>query len=143
LPLLQPILGHIVRETALRHPRLFARLGPHAQKTFLMDITNLPFVLWLRPDPAAPELRAMRRRALPACDATIRGSFLTLLQLVDGRLDGDALFFSRAIQVTGDTEAIVCLRNALDDLDMTLAEIVAGMFGPGGLGVLRRVGAGA
>ena len=67
---------------------------------------------------------------------------MNLLRLIDGRMDGDAIFFSRALQIEGDTEAIVSLRNALDNIEGSLAESVAGFFGrPGrfGLSLLRKV----
>ncbi len=49
--------------------------------------------------------------------------------MIDGSLDGDALFFSRALRVTGDTEAVVALRNALDDFEGSALESVVGSFG--------------
>lgn len=54
-----------------------------------------------------------------------------------------ALFFTRELVIEGDTEAAVCLRNALDDLDGSIADDIADMFGPPGraaLALLRRVG---
>ncbi len=45
--------------------------------------------------------------------------------MIDGQTDSDALFFNRKLSVTGDTEAIVALRNALNDMDATLADDVA------------------
>jgi predicted lipid carrier protein YhbT len=36
------------------------------------------------------------------------------MQLLEGKLDGDALFFSRDLVVDGDTEAVVMLRNIID-----------------------------
>jgi predicted lipid carrier protein YhbT len=38
-----------------------------------------------------------------------------LIGMTDGSYDGDALFFSRDIHVDGDMEAVVALRNAIDD----------------------------
>lgn len=141
--LLQPVLGRIVRRIARLRPEIFGRIGPHVKKCFIIDPVNMPFVLVLHPDPASPRLRAARRRAAPAPDARIAGNFLTLLAVADGRLDGDALFFTRELVVEGDTEAAVCLRHALDDLEGSIADDVADMFGPPGrvvLGLLRRVG---
>jgi predicted lipid carrier protein YhbT len=143
LPLfpLQPLLGLIVRKIAAQRPEIFDRIGPHTGKCFLIDPVNLPFVLILYPDPAAPRLRAVRRHNAPAFDARIAATFLTLLDLVDGRLDGDALFFTRGLIVEGDTEATVCLRTALDDLEGSIADDVAALFGPPGqaaLALLRR-----
>lgn len=140
--LLQPLLGRIVRRIAARRPELFARIGPHKDKIFLIDPVNMPFVMLLQPDPENPGLRAARRRENPYYDSRIAGSFLTLLDMIDGRLDGDALFFTRELSVEGDTEAVVCLRNALDDLEGSVPDDIAAMFGPPGraaLSALRRI----
>jgi len=67
---------------------------------------------------------------VPHSHARIAGSFLDLFDLIDGSLDGDALFFSRKLRVTGDTEAVVALRNALDDVDGGVVESITKAFGP-------------
>lgn len=136
---LQPLLSRVVRRIAARHPSLFARLGPHQSTDFLIDPVELPFALHLRPDPEALVFRAVPRDAAPRAGATIRGRFLLLLELVDAEEDGDAAFFSRDLEVTGDTEAVVRLRNALDDMDGSLAEETAAMFGPPGRAILARL----
>ena len=132
LPLfvLQPLLRHIVTTVARKHPDLFERLGDSQKKSFLIDPRGLPLVLLLQPDADAPRLQAFNRHRLPPCDVRISGSFPTLLRMIDGQTDSDALFFSRALTISGDTEASVALRNALDDLDTTLAEDVVSCFGP-------------
>jgi predicted lipid carrier protein YhbT len=130
LPLLQPILTLIGTQVARAQPEVFARLGPHALKSFVIDPTDLPFVLVLKPKPGAPSLSAWRRGDVPYCHARIAGSFLDLFDLIDGSLDGDALFFSRKLQVTGDTEAAVALRNALDDVDGGVVGSITRAFGP-------------
>lgn len=135
----QPILTRVVRRIAERHPSIFARLGPHRATDFLIDPVELPFALHLRPDPQALIFRAVPRDAAPRAGATIRGRFMLLLELVDSEEDGDAAFFSRDLEVTGDTEAVVRLRNALDDIDGSLAEETAAMFGPPGRAILARL----
>jgi predicted lipid carrier protein YhbT len=130
LPLLQPILTLIGTQVAKNQPDVFARLGPHAQKSFVIDPTDFPFVLVLKPRPDAPSLSAWRRSEVPYSHARIAGSFLDLFDLIDGSLDGDALFFSRKLRVTGDTEAVVALRNALDDVDGGVVQSVTRAFGP-------------
>lgn len=136
---LQPILSRVVRRIAARHPALFARLGPDRTTEFLIDPVELPFALHLRPDPQALVFRAVPRDVAPRAGATIRGRFLLLLELVDAEQDGDAAFFSRDLEVTGDTEAVVRLRNALDDMDGSLAEETAAMFGLPGRAILARL----
>ncbi len=136
---LQPVLSRVVRQTAARHPALFARLGPHQTTDFLIDPVELPFALHLRPDPEALAFRAVPRDATPRAGAMIRGPFLLLLELVDAEEDGDSAFFSRDLEVSGDTEAVVRLRNALDDMDGSLAEETASMFGIAGRAILARL----
>jgi predicted lipid carrier protein YhbT len=141
--LLQPLLARIARRIAADNPSLFRRLGRHCATRFVIAPGGLPFVLLLRPDPAEPQLRAFALGAEPPHDARIAGRFLDLLGLIDGERDGDALFFSRGLDVTGDTEAVVSLRNALDDVEGSIAQKVADMFGPPGrlaLALLRRAG---
>ncbi|MCV2865118.1 ubiquinone anaerobic biosynthesis accessory factor UbiT [Albidovulum sediminicola] len=135
----QPILSRVVRRVAARHPSLFARLGPHQSTDFLIDPIELPFALHLRPDPKALVFRAVPRDAAPKAGAVIRGRFLLLLELMDSEEDGDAAFFSRDLEVAGDTEAVVRLRNALDDVDGSIAEEAAAMFGPPGKAILARL----
>ena len=119
LAVMQPILGHIA-----------SHVGVHARKRFLIDPIDLPFVLILSPEPNRPNLRAYRRYENPAHDAAIAGKFFILLEMIDGSLDGDALFFSRDLRVRGDTEAIVALRNALDDFEGIAFDSVVASFGP-------------
>jgi O2-independent ubiquinone biosynthesis accessory factor UbiT len=135
----QPILSRVVRRIAERHPSLFARLGPHQRTDFLIDPVDLPFALHLRPDPAALVFRAVPRDAAPQAGAVIRGRFMLLLELMDSEEDGDAAFFSRDLEVTGNTEAVVRLRNALDDVDGSIAEETAAMFGAPGRAILARL----
>ena len=130
LAVIQPILGRIAAHVAQDRPELFARLGVHARKRFLIDPTDLPFVLVLSPDNNRPHLRAYRRYENPPHDATIAGKFFILLDMIDGTLDGDALFFTRDLRVGGDTEAVVALRNALDDFEGSALDSVVSSFGP-------------
>lgn len=127
---LQPLLEHIAVRVAQRRPELFARLGDSCKKRFLIDPTNLPFFLLLKPDPQKPQLTAHNRGSEIEHDVCISATFRTLLKMIDSQSDSDALFFTRDLQITGDTEAIVALRNALDDMDGTLASDVAASFGP-------------
>lgn len=141
---LNPVLGRVVRRIAARHPEMFARIAPYQKADFLVVPNELPFALHLRPDPDAPLMRAVPKAPEPHSDARIAGPFFLLLNLVDGESDGDAAFFSRDLDVSGNTEAVVSLRNALDDVDGSIAQETADLFGPPGravLGLLRRRGA--
>ena len=129
----QAALDRIVTNIHRDRPRLFARMGEASKKSILIDPTDMPFVIRMLPDNETPDMRAFRRSSdLPESDAQIRGTFAGLFKLLDTQLDGDALFFSRDLKVTGDLEVVVALRNALDDIDGSIASDVAALFGPPG-----------
>ena len=123
------VLGHVARGLAERHPGLFARLGPHAEKRFLIDPTDLPFCFLIRPKPSGPRIEALGRAAAAAWDSRIAGPLAALLGMVHGAYDGDALFFSRDIVIEGDTEAALALRNAIDDAEIDLFTEAAASLG--------------
>jgi len=130
LVLMQPVLDRIATHVARSRPEMFARLGPHAGKRFLIDPIDLPFVFMLVPTAVRPHLSASWRGESPQHDAAIAGVFLDLFDMISGTSDGDALFFTRDLRVSGDTEAVVALRNALDDFGGSAADTVLGAFGP-------------
>lgn len=125
--LLGPALTATARLAARRHPDLFERLAAIPDPTFALVPDELPVAVVVRADTRRPEMRAVAKRDLdPArVAAVVRGPLRRLAALADGRLDGDALFFSREIAIEGSTEAAVALRNALDNAELGgLAELV-------------------
>lgn len=129
---LQPLMRHIVRRVAASYPDMFARLGVHRTSRYVIKPTDLPLSLYLQPNPARPVLRVLSASARPAHDAHIAAPFAVLMRMIEADADGDALFFSRDLEISGDTEAIVSLRNAIDSLDRRLTDIVADVLGPAG-----------
>ena len=127
-------LRRFIGSLAERHPSLVSRLDDQATKTFLIDPTDVAIAFVLKPDPAMPRLEAVKRAAdgsVPAPrDARIAGPLAALLGMVHGAFDGDALFFSRDIVIEGDTEAVLALRNAVDDAEIDLVAEVAAIAGP-------------
>ena len=156
LPLLRPLLGRamsplpllplelvlnrFLQRVVARNPRIFARLGPHAQKRFGIKPTDLPFAFVIEAAAPCPRLSVVRQ--LPAdVDARISSSLANLLALLEGRLDGDALMFSRQLVIEGDVEAVLALRNAIDDSRIDLVDEIGNLFGPLGEPVRRLLGA--
>lgn len=121
-----------MRAVRARHPGLFDRLSGIADPVYLVDPVDLPFVFILRADPQAPSLRVTGDASGVEASATIRGPFLRLIDLLEGRIDGDALFFTRELTIEGDTEAVVALRNAVDGAEISVMDDVLSLFGPFG-----------
>lgn len=140
---LQALLRAVLRRLEARHPEVFARLRPLASTTFLIEPWDVPFKVVLRPGARPSDLRVLRQETpTPAVAAVIGGSLTTLLALLQGRGDGDALFFSRDLVFEGDTEAVLTLRNALDGADIDVFEDVISALGPLAATVRRLAGPG-
>ncbi|MCK4206122.1 SCP2 domain-containing protein [Brucella pituitosa] len=126
--LLSPIVSRVFFQVIRAHPGLFERLGEHVNKRFGFRPSDLPLAFLV--EPGAPRISVLRSSAEFVTDAAIEGPLVMLLALLEGKLDGDALFFSRDITVTGDMEAMLALRNALDDCNVDLPADLGKGAGP-------------
>lgn len=129
LQLVERPLRRLLRASLARHPGVLARLGPYADKRFLIVPSDLTFALLITP--AQGTLTVLRQKTPVRFDARITGPLAAFLGLVHGAYDGDALFFSRDLVVEGDTGAVLALRNAIDDAEIDLARDVLAALGYG------------
>jgi predicted lipid carrier protein YhbT len=125
---LDPALAALLAALRRRHPEVLARLDAFAGATVLIDPVELPtaLVLTLGATADAASLRAAAKDA--RATTVVRGPFRVLLALLEGRLDGDGAFFARQLEVAGDTELLLALRNAIDAAEVDLvADLVHGL----------------
>jgi len=118
---LQYTIDHIQKN----HPAILARLEQIASTVFLIRPTDFPhdFRLTIQKNHMSCQIED---EFMAPADVTICGPLLSLMAMMDGKLDGDALFFSRDLTIEGDTAALLTLRNAVDSDDIDLrAEIIA------------------
>lgn len=132
LPLfpLQRALNLAVTEILRRRPGVLSRLADRGCVVFLIDPVDLPFVFLLHADAKTAAVTVARRAGPEEVSAAIRGPLLSLMDLLQGRIDGDSLFFSRELVVEGDTEAVVALRNAVDDAEIDMLADLLAPLGP-------------
>ncbi|NTZ92550.1 ubiquinone anaerobic biosynthesis accessory factor UbiT [Agrobacterium tumefaciens] len=128
LAVVQRATAAMLAQIMKRHPDLFGRLGEHCNKRFTFLPVDLPFAFMV--EPARPAITVSRKGRLPKADAAVEGPLFMLLALMEGRQDADALFFSRDLSVTGDMEATLALRNALDDSGIDLPRDLGSFAGP-------------
>jgi predicted lipid carrier protein YhbT len=128
--ILSPAFAVALRIMHRRHGALFDRLGKYGDRRYLIDPTDLPFSFLLIPRAGDPQAWVIGPLEEPDADVTIRGSLSTLIALLEGRVDGDALFFSRELAIEGDTEALLALRNAVDGEGIDLFQDFATLLGP-------------
>ncbi len=124
-------VGALIRGMQRAHPKLFQNLARLKPAIVHVDPTDLPHRFELKyGGDEKPRVRVLEKTGQGAADATIKGDLDILLNLLEGRIDGDALFFTRGLVIMGDTSAIVALRNTLDREEIDLFADVTGLFGP-------------
>lgn len=116
------------RRLLIEHPDLFERLGEHKTKCFAFVPSDLPLTFLVEPE--RQQLKVSRKPVEPEADTRVEAPLFLLLALLEGRCDADALFFSRDLSVTGDMEAMLAMRNALDDCDVDLPRDLSRIGGP-------------
>ena len=129
-PVLSRAIEVVMRRMRRRHAKLFANLAGLPPAVVCLKPTDMPhaFRLVLGQEPVLFEVANAGHTQEPT--ATISGSLQALVDMLEGRADGDKLFFSRDIQITGDTSAIVGLRNTLDREEIDLFTEITSLCGP-------------
>lgn len=126
--LIERICRAMFARIAKVHPGLFERLDEHQAKRFAFLPTDLPLAFVVVP--ATQEISVFRKPVDVKADAVTEAPLFMLLALMEGRCDADALFFSRDLSVTGDMEAMLAMRNALDASNIDLQKDLARLAGP-------------
>jgi len=123
-PLLQCVLDAAAAQLLRRHSSISERLARWCGASVLIKPADaaVALVLDIAAPPAACRLRVASLREAVSANARIEGPLVALIDLLEGRSDGDALFFSRDLVISGDTELIVGLRNALDGTEIDLLD---------------------
>ena len=119
---LEMVLSRALRSLASRRPELFERLGVHSRCVFVVRPTDLDFAFSVVPHRWQGRVSLVRPETRG--DVHIEGPLLSLIGLLDGSLDGDALFFNRVISVTGRTDALLALRNAIEEAELRPSDLL-------------------
>lgn len=130
LPLVEHLLNRCMRRLDAHCPNLRGRLADANGKCFALVMVDMPFTVLMRIKNGSPACVLLSKHNVYSADVSIHATSQKLLALLEGKEDGDALFFSRHLQVSGDTEALLILRNALDSEPVNLREILYSVFGP-------------
>jgi predicted lipid carrier protein YhbT len=117
------ICGRFAVNATAARPSFAARLGRYSGVTFAIDPVDCPFAFLVTLRSSGPALGLVRDLAGARYAARIAAPLVVLLGMLDGTYDGDALFFSRDLVIEGDTEAVLALRNALDDAELDPATV--------------------
>jgi len=128
-PLIQILLNHSLRKMHNKYPRIFAKIAEKEDVSFLIVPLDLPFNFYLIVSKDNPSLSVERKDCDFTADATIKATLFNLLNMFEGKLDGDAAFFSKSLVIEGSTAAIVALRNAIDSENINIVQDLTEDFG--------------
>lgn len=117
-------IRHLINRSLAARPSFQARLAEYAGRRFAIDPTDCPFTFYITAAGGKAGVEILPEGEDVHFDARIRAPLIVLMGMVDGTYDGDALFFSRDLTIEGDTEAVLALRNAMEDAEFTPGEVI-------------------
>jgi O2-independent ubiquinone biosynthesis accessory factor UbiT len=130
----QPVVAALVRRLTRglprRQPTLTRRLAELDGKRLLIVPDELTYAFLLSFPSGEVKIELVDPAEAPDTEAQMRGPLRLFYDLVRGGRDGDALFFSRELAVTGDMAAAVTLRNAMDGSGVDLFAEFLDLPGP-------------
>ncbi len=105
--------GAVVAAMTELHPALKLKLAELDGKLFRFEATDIDKAFYLQ---IIDKEVSVVVHAAKSPDVTMRGTVKVLLDVFTGRVDPDTVFFSRRLEITGDTAAAVHLKNILATL---------------------------
>lgn len=104
-----------------KHPEISERLTEFYGQSVLIEVRDLFLYVILKIEEKL-SADVVAHSFSTTTKAAIHGDLHSLLKLIQGESDGDALFFSRELSFEGDTEIVVAIRNAFDGTSIALAQ---------------------
>ncbi|MFO1025784.1 MAG: SCP2 sterol-binding domain-containing protein [Acetobacteraceae bacterium] len=129
-PVLAPMVRVLNRTLRRRHPGLVKEFGRLDPAVVYITLTDVPHRFKIAYGNGRMDVAVLTGTDPPPPDAAMRGSLATMIDLLEGRIDSDAMFFTRDLQVTGSTAVSVAVRNTLDREVIDLRDDIAAAFGP-------------
>lgn len=128
-PVLARFAAAVIRNMDQVHPRLLSNLSRLEPAVVHIAPIDLPyrFELKLGREPVG---FAIIEHETTGADAEIVASVATFVDLLEGRIDSDTLFFQRDLKISGNTAVIVGLRNVLDREELGIVNIISAPLGP-------------
>jgi predicted lipid carrier protein YhbT len=129
-PVLARMVGLLTRIMRRRHPHLVENFSRLDHAIIHIEPTDLPHRFEIEFGAGQMDVRVLTDDDPPPPDARIRGSLAALIALLEGKIDSDAMFFTRDIEITGSTAVSVAVRNTLDREEIVMRDEIAALFGP-------------
>ncbi len=105
--------GTLISTLVESNQRLGKRLGELNGKTFLFIAKDIEKNFYLIIDNGNVKVLP---HSVKAPDVTMKGEIKVFIELLLGLVDPDTVFFSRKLEVSGDTASAILLKNILADI---------------------------
>ncbi|MDC7684435.1 SCP2 sterol-binding domain-containing protein [Asticcacaulis sp. BYS171W] len=128
--LLERLASELETLLALRHPGLSDRLGEAEGRSYRFVLKDFPIDALAKVEKSRLRIGLLDKSAVAGEDVRVSGRLAALFELLQGERDGDALFFTRDIETSGNTEALLVLRNALESEEIDLFELLSVRWRP-------------
>ncbi len=106
-------VGVVLSAIVGRSPELSERLGELEGKVFFFEASDISKGFYLHI--TGGEIKVVLHRTAPP-DVTMRGNVTVLLDVLSGKVDPDTVFFSRKLEIEGDTATAIHFKNILASL---------------------------
>lgn len=115
------VISHGLNNIQKKHPEISGRLTEFYGQSVLIEVRDLFLYVVLKIDKKL-SVDVVKHSFSTTTKAVIHGDLHSLLKLIQGQSDGDALFFSRELSFEGDTEIVIAIRNAFDGTAIDLTQ---------------------
>ena len=105
--------GAVISAITEANPNFKERLGELEGKLFLFDATDINKRFYMLIENEEINVRA---HVVREPDVIMRGEVRVLVEMLLGRVDPDTVFFSRRLEIEGDTAVAILFKNILADI---------------------------
>lgn len=129
-PLVQVAINQLTKKFQQMHGGVISRMNEFAPARIILNPVDMPFVFFVEFQKDNFSILLLDEDSYVGEDiTTISATFAFFLNMLEGDKDGDALFFSRQLTLTGDTTVIVALRNILEAESININKDINAQFG--------------
>lgn len=129
-PILQNAINRLTKLFIQKHPKVITKMAEYTPARLVLIPSDMPFCFFVEFTKDNMQINIIDQNAFDGKNLTcITASLELFIKMLEGNLDGDALFFSRQLTVAGDTTIIVALRNILEAENVNIKTDIDETFG--------------
>ena len=114
-PIIQIGISKLTKLFIDKHPRVIKKMSQFSPSRMVLVPLDMPFDFFVEFSNESLQINIIDKNTYLGKNLTkITASIDVFVKMLEGNLDGDALFFSRKLIIEGETTIIVALRNILE-----------------------------